>query len=98
MREIWKPIKGYEGLYSVSNMGRVKSLAGKQRGTNLMTGEPFYQKRDIIVTQSTPSERFPYVLVHLMKDGKRKGLFVHKLVASHFCEGEPCSCSTAWTS
>ena len=88
MREIWKPIKGYEGLYSVSNMGRVKSLAGKQRGTNLMTGEPFYQKRDIIVTQSTPSERFPYVLVHLMKDGKRKGLFVHKLVASHFCEGE----------
>jgi len=25
--EIWKPIVGYEGLYEVSNMGRVKSLA-----------------------------------------------------------------------
>lgn len=24
--EIWKPIKGYEGLYEVSNLGRVKSL------------------------------------------------------------------------
>ena len=24
--EIWKPIKNYEGLYEVSNMGRVKSL------------------------------------------------------------------------
>ena len=24
--EIWKPVKGYEGLYEVSNMGRVKSL------------------------------------------------------------------------
>mgnify|MGYP002524260711 FL=1 len=24
--EVWKPIKGYEGLYEVSNMGRVKSL------------------------------------------------------------------------
>ena len=26
MKEIWKDIKGYEGLYQVSNMGRVKSL------------------------------------------------------------------------
>ena len=26
MEEEWKPIKGYEGLYEVSNMGRVKSL------------------------------------------------------------------------
>ena len=25
--EIWKPIKGYEGLYEVSNLGRVKSVA-----------------------------------------------------------------------
>ena len=26
MNEIWKDIAGYEGLYQVSNMGRVKSL------------------------------------------------------------------------
>ena len=26
MEEIWKPVKDYEGLYEVSNMGRVKSL------------------------------------------------------------------------
>lgn len=26
MIEIWKPIKGYEGIYEVSNKGRVKSL------------------------------------------------------------------------
>lgn len=26
MREEWKPIVGYEGLYEVSNMGRVRSL------------------------------------------------------------------------
>lgn len=24
--EIWKDIKGYEGLYQVSNLGRIKSL------------------------------------------------------------------------
>lgn len=26
MEEIWKPVTGYEGLYEVSNLGRVKSL------------------------------------------------------------------------
>lgn len=26
MKEIWKDVKGYEGLYQVSNLGRVKSL------------------------------------------------------------------------
>lgn len=26
MREIWKPVEGYEGLYEVSDMGRVRSL------------------------------------------------------------------------
>ena len=32
MEEIWKDIKGYEGLYQVSNLGRVKSLKfGKER-------------------------------------------------------------------
>lgn len=27
--EIWKDIKGYEGLYKISNLGRVKSLPKK---------------------------------------------------------------------
>ena len=32
LNEIWKPIKGYEGLYEVSNLGRVKSIRfGKER-------------------------------------------------------------------
>ena len=26
MKEVWKDIKNYEGLYQVSNLGRVKSL------------------------------------------------------------------------
>jgi hypothetical protein len=29
MKEIWKDIKGYEGLYQISNFGRVKSFKGK---------------------------------------------------------------------
>ena len=30
IKEIWKDIEGYEGLYQVSNMGRIKSLSRKQ--------------------------------------------------------------------
>jgi len=26
MEEIWKPVKGFEGLYEVSNLGRVRSI------------------------------------------------------------------------
>lgn len=32
MKEIWKDVKGYEGLYEVSNLGNVKSL---KTGKNL---------------------------------------------------------------
>lgn len=32
LKEIWKDVKGYEGIYQVSNLGRVKSLKfGKER-------------------------------------------------------------------
>ena len=30
--EVWKPIMGYEGLYEVSNLGRVKSFAKDKNG------------------------------------------------------------------
>ena len=31
MKETWKDIKGYEGLYQISNLGRVKSLKRNKR-------------------------------------------------------------------
>ena len=38
MKEIWKPIKNYEDLYEISNLGRVKSLLG-------WNGKKVYKKR-----------------------------------------------------
>ena len=32
--EIWKDIEGYEGLYQVSNLGKVKSLERKVKRSN----------------------------------------------------------------
>ena len=37
MEEIWKDIKGYEGLYQISNLGRVKRLKRKFQTYNHLT-------------------------------------------------------------
>lgn len=68
--EIWKDIAGYEGLYQVSSMGRVKSLARSGR------------KRDKIL-KGNPNTT-GYLLVQLRKDGQRISMLVHRIVMSTF--------------
>lgn len=70
--EIWKDVVGYEGLYQVSNMGRVKSLNYKRTG-----------KEKIL----KPHKDKGYLRVILFKDGQQKLFRVHRLVALHFVEG-----------
>lgn len=78
--EQWKPIKGYEGLYQVSNEGRVRSL---DRIVAVLKNGKFSEKKikgktlKLWVAQD-------YLHVTLCKDGKVKAPFVHKLVASAF--------------
>ena len=68
--EIWKDIKGYEGLYQVSNMGRIKSLGNdKTRKEKILSLKP---------------NNKGYIIVHLCKNGKRKHFSVHRLVAEAF--------------
>lgn len=74
MEEIWKDIPGYEGLYKVSNYGRVLSLPrGKQW--------PYRQTHNNIRKQRVKGH---YYQVNLSKDGKTKCLLVHRLVALAF--------------
>lgn len=63
MREIWKDIKGYEGLYQISNLGRVKSLRGKQKilKHNERQGYP-------IVQLSNKMERHSYQIHRLVAE------------------------------
>ena len=72
MLEIWDDIKGYEGLYQVSNMGRVKSLPRK--GTHV--------KEEHILKAYKDHKGYPQV--GLLKRGKRKIVAVHRLVAETF--------------
>lgn len=69
--EIWKPIAGYDGLYSVSSFGRVRR---DSVGYNVPAGKILAGGKD---------ER-GYQLVNLWKDGKGHTLKVHKLVATMF--------------
>ena len=70
--EIWKDVKGYEGLYQVSNMGRIISLNYRNSG-----------KKYIM----TCSETGGYLSVVLSKGGNSKSKSIHRLVAEAFCEG-----------
>lgn len=78
MEEIWKDIVGYEGLYQISNLGRIKSLSrfckyssGKTRKVNERI-----MKFDI--------SKLGYFRVHLSKNGIDKKILVHRLVAQAF--------------
>lgn len=74
--EIWKDIKGYEGLYQVSNLGNVKSLSRKvcnYRGCHI-------SKEKIL----RPGVHQGYERVVLTKNGIRSTKKVHRLVATAF--------------
>jgi hypothetical protein len=73
MQEIWKDIIGYEGLYQVSNLGRVKSFHKWKRASC----------PDEYILKSEPNNR-GYHQVMLYKDGHRHKFLVHRLVASVF--------------
>ncbi len=77
--EIWKDIEGYEGLYQVSNIGRIKSM---NRIVNNNGGTDYRKER--VIKQDI--DRGGYEQIHLCKDGKRKTLKVHRLVAKAFPE------------
>ncbi len=82
---VWLDIKGYAGLYQVSNDGQVKSLAFKQRYLLRNGKEAFRVTKEKILSQQLQNSG--YLIVHLYKNGKRKAYCVHVLVAQRFVLG-----------
>ena len=78
MKEIWKDIKGYEGCYQVSNLGRIKSL---DRMTNNQYGEYFMKGR--ILKNSIIKDK-GYCRVSLNNGDGKISKRVHRLVAEAF--------------
>lgn len=76
MQEIWKDITGFEGLYQVSNLGRIKSL---KRNVKNAHSERIIKEK--ILKQS---EGKKYMHVRLSKNCKTSTKLVHRLVAEAF--------------
>lgn len=77
--EKWKDIAGYEGLYQISNFGRVKSLA---RVVESPRQESYPVCEKLMALQV--NKRNGYVYISLSKYGKCKRYRVHRLVAEAF--------------
>lgn len=67
--EVWKDVEGYEGLYQVSSLGRIRSL-----------DRVIIVKGKIM----SPVNRNGYSRIRLKKDGKGQNFSIHRLVASAF--------------
>ena len=79
MEEIWKPIKDYEGLYEVSNLGNIKSV--KRKAKNRGKGKRIIRERILKPSMDRPNG---YYQIKLSKNGKLKTFKIHKLVIEHF--------------
>lgn len=80
--EVWKDIKGYEGLYQVSNKGRVKSLKRK-----VPRGNYFYSVNEKLLKDAPNTGG--YLAVSLWKNNKGKTFSIHSLVAIAFLNHKP---------
>ena len=83
MEEIWKQVKGYEGIYEVSNLGRVKSLARTVRA--IYGRATHYSEQKVKERILKPSfSTYGYAYVALARNGKSKTTLVHRIVAEAF--------------
>lgn len=77
-KEQWKDVVGYEGLYQVSDMGRVKRVIG-------------YSCKTERILKPYQCLRGGYPQVMMCKDGKRKHKQIHHLILDNFVGQRPTS-------
>lgn len=81
--EEWRSIPGYEGLYEISSIGRVRSL---DRTVRHWRGGESHLRGKI---KRTPIDGQGYRVVNLAQEGKQRTMAVHRLVALAFLGTPP---------
>lgn len=81
MEEIWKDVPGYEGLYQVSNYGRILSLA--------RVDPHGHKRKSRIITHKKPSAHLGYPFVILSKYDVKKHFGIHRIVLIAFVGPPP---------
>lgn len=77
MVEMWRPVKGFESIYEISSLGRVRSL---DRLVNKWNGQ-----RTVVGKIKTPTKnKHGYLYVDLYKNGVKTRFTIHRLVAAAF--------------
>lgn len=82
MSEVWKDIPGYESLYQVSDMGRVKSLSKE-----IWNGKSYFTSQEKLLKLSKGSNERLYVCLY--KNKKMKRYSTYHLVALTFIGERP---------
>jgi len=80
MKEIWKDIKNYEGIYQVSSFGNIKRIKTAR----------------LLTPQKSKCGNHTYSIICLCNKGKKTTNSIHKLVAKTFLSGPSCcpTCKT----
>jgi len=81
--EIWKSVLGYEGLYEVSDLGKVLSIYRE-------VYHPITKIQKVFERILIPDLRKGYFVVTLCKNGKKKSYGIHRLVAKSFLTNDNC--------
>lgn len=84
MQEIWKPIQGFEGIYEVSNVGRIRSLpkiVNTWYGCRRVSGR----------VRSFSKNSQGYLSIHMHNGGKTFRAYVHRVVAQAFVDNPKCA-------
>lgn len=79
--EEWRPVEDFEGSYSVSNLGRVRS---EPRVVYRRDGNPLRVPGKIL---SLNLQGGGYLIAQISVPGRRKALAVHRAVCKAFCPG-----------
>ncbi len=77
--EVWRPIKGYQGYYEVSNIGRIKSLTRYVKSKKPERVKVIYSRN-----MKQKLNKTGYWTIMLMKNLVHKFYLSHRLVAQSF--------------
>lgn len=83
MKEEWRTVVGYEGLYEISNLGRARAL---DRRIGCRWGGT-RRWRGIVLQPIVASNGYPFVSV--CRNGKRKQMSIHRMVLESFVGPRP---------
>lgn len=86
MKEIWKDINNYEGLYQVSNLGNIKSLDKIIKQKNKVNQYQKHLYKGKVLKKQI--QKNGYEVVNLYKEQQMSKKLVHRLVANAFISNE----------